>query len=135
MNITNTKRIIEACPSLFRDIHQQRENMMNNIVFSPIAFGFECGDGWADILVELCEKIQLHLNTLDEESRKHIIASQVKEKYGTLRFYIDASDDTIEDLIEEAVEKSSKTCEICGKPGKTITDGYWLSTVCEEHDK
>ena len=102
--------------------------------FHPIAFGFECDDGWADLLVELCEKIQSGLNTFEPQVANEIVALQVKEKYGTLRFYISAYDDTIEDYIEEAAKKSAGTCEQCGKQGK-LRGTVWLYAACDEHTR
>jgi hypothetical protein len=65
---------------------------------------------------------------------RQVVASQVKEKFGTLRFYINGGDDYIYGLISMAESMSSVTCEICGKPG-TVNGGSWLSTRCEEHAK
>jgi len=56
--------------------------------------------------------------------------SQVKEKYGTLRFYMTHSFDEIEDLISEAETKSETTCEECGKPGNLSGD-YWIKVRCK----
>lgn len=134
MNTENTKKIIDACPSLFLDIETQRDNWEKGIIFTPIAFGFECGDGWTDLLVELCSKIQSHLKTIPEEEAKNIVAVQVKEKYGTLRFYLSCEDDAISDFIRDATIKSSMTCETCGKPGKVLGES-WLYCACPEHSR
>jgi hypothetical protein len=58
-------------------------------------------------------------------------ASQVKEKYGGLRFYMTIQSDEMSDLIHEAEKKSIKTCENCGKPGK-IRGKEWVFTRCDE---
>jgi hypothetical protein len=134
MNSENTRRIIEACPSLFDTMKEECDNMTNGVTFSPIAFFFECGDGWADLLVELCEKIQSHLVTLSPESVYDIVALQVKEKYGSLRFYISSYDEVIECLIDEYSRKSRYVCETCGKPGK-IRGSVWLYAACNDHTK
>ena len=57
---------------------------------------------------------------------------QVKEKFGGLRFYIDAGNDAVRDAIEEAERQSYVTCEVTGKPGKLRTDLGWISTLCDE---
>ena len=57
---------------------------------------------------------------------------QAKEKFGTLRFYVSTENEAIETAIQWAEMRSSKTCEVCGKPGKLSGPG-WLSTVCREH--
>jgi len=58
-------------------------------------------------------------------------ASQVKEKFGGLRFYMTTSTDEMDNLISEAEALSYKTCEDCGQPGKPNDDG-WISTLCEK---
>lgn len=60
-----------------------------------------------------------------------IQAVQVKEKFGSLRFYTDTSDDYVEGLISMADSMSARTCEICGKPGHVLNHGGWLSARCE----
>lgn len=60
-------------------------------------------------------------------------ASQVKEKYGTLRFYMDLELNGMHELIMEAENKSASTCEECGKPGK-MRDGGWLKVRCDACD-
>ena len=56
-------------------------------------------------------------------------ASQVKEKYGTLRFYLTGGTEEMYAIIHKAESQSSKTCEECGKPGK-VRGKMWLSTRC-----
>lgn len=58
-------------------------------------------------------------------------ASQVKEKYGTLRFYMTSELPGMHEHIMEAERKSAETCEVCGAPGKVI-DGGWIATRCED---
>lgn len=61
-------------------------------------------------------------------------ASQVKEKFGSLRFYLTSGTDNMFKYTDMAEELSQTTCETCGKPGKLITKG-WFYTACEEHTK
>ena len=43
MNTENTKKLIEAFPALYRGYKKSpRESLM--------CFGFECGDGWFDLI-------------------------------------------------------------------------------------
>jgi hypothetical protein len=101
--------------------------------------GFDVGDGWHDLVRECCAKLEAINNTI-EDPTKHIVASQVKEKFGTLRFYIDTCESAeprwkeIQEAIDVAEAKSEVTCEVCGKPGKLIA-GRWWKTFCEEHAK
>lgn len=63
-----------------------------------------------------------------------VVASQVKEKFGTLRFYHSGGDDAIAGMIRMAEEMSGTTCEECGKPG-TTTQGGWIRTLCKTHKR
>ena len=59
---------------------------------------------------------------------------QVKEKFGTLRFYCPGND-RIYNFVHMAEELSALMCEVCGKPGKLESPNGWMSTVCKEHSK
>lgn len=58
---------------------------------------------------------------------------QIKEKFGTLRIYVDNSSDRVDTLIGFAEAMSSCTCEVCGKPGKIDHGSGWLKVHCNEH--
>lgn len=60
--------------------------------------------------------------------------SQVKEKFGTLRFYAPGNE-RINRLIRFAEIMSERTCEDCGDYGKTESANGWMSTVCKKHSK
>jgi hypothetical protein len=60
------------------------------------------------------------------------VISDIKEKFGTLRFYADNADERVHSLIEFAEEMSGVMCEVCGKPG-SIDDNGWIKTHCSEH--
>lgn len=69
---------------------------------------------------------------LDEETEKVPVAAQVKEKFGGLRFYVNGATDKHWSYITFAESMSYRTCEECGAPGKTYTDG-WHMTLCDIH--
>jgi hypothetical protein len=69
---------------------------------------------------------------LDEETLKVPVASQVKEKFGGLRFYVNGATDKHWNYISIAENFSYRICEECGSPGKTYTDG-WHRTLCDIH--
>lgn len=58
--------------------------------------------------------------------------TQVKEKFGTLRFYTNWTNGDIEFLIHVAEDRSSWTCEYCGAPGKMRNERRWLRTLCND---
>ena len=59
--------------------------------------------------------------------------TQVKEKFGGLRFYINGGSDEIYNKITEAEKLSHETCELCGKKGELRTKIRWFTTLCDEH--
>ena len=69
---------------------------------------------------------------MEEEAAKVPVAVQVKEKFGGLRFYVQAATDKHYNYISFAESMSYRTCEECGAPGKTYTDG-WHKTLCDIH--
>lgn len=97
-------------------------------------WGFECGDGWFNILNQLMGNIQHHIDSKNkkEEVVPQVVLDQVKEKFGTLRFYYTGGDDYIRGMVSMAEAMSGVTCEVCGKPGETNYGG-WIKTRCEEH--
>lgn len=62
-------------------------------------------------------------------------ATQVKEKFSTLRYYTNYTSDEIEKAIIEAEKQSAITCETCGEKGKSRNNRGWLVTLCDEHWK
>lgn len=63
---------------------------------------------------------------------QQVVALQVKEKFGTLRFYYTGGDDIISGMVLMAECLSSVMCETCGNAGKLRGSG-WLYTACDEH--
>jgi hypothetical protein len=61
-----------------------------------------------------------------------VTVDQVKEKFGTLRFYYTGGDDYISGLVAMAESMSGVTCETCGNPGRRVGGG-WITTLCKEH--
>lgn len=130
MNNENTEKLFADFPRLFKgkDYGMQR-NLM--------CFGFECDDGWFDLIYQLCQDIEVAYAKLPEEKKLDdyndaCIAFQVKEKFGGLRFYLDSEADGVYELTSTAETKSFTICEICGEPGKPSGRG-WIKTLCEMH--
>lgn len=84
------------------------------------------GPGWHPFLEDLLDD----LFALGWDGR----VAQVKEKFGTLRFYVGGTTDEQYAAIRAAEKKSAVICEECGAPGK-LRSGSWLKTYCDEHAK
>jgi hypothetical protein len=112
----------------YPEIFQNRYDDMGSTAMN---WGFECGDGWYRIIDALCGCMQGYTAA----NRKHqVVASQVKEKYGTLRFYYTGGDDLTDGMVWLAEAMSAVTCEICGEPG-TLNDEGWMRTLCDKHQE
>jgi hypothetical protein len=105
-----------------------------------MCWGFSCGDGWYNILNQLMSNIQHHIDWKQEQKEKYnrgegctqVTLDQVKEKFGTLRFYYTGGDDEIRGMVRMAESMSGVICEECGSPG-TQTQGGWIKTACDSH--
>ena len=64
------------------------------------------------------------------EACTQVIATQVKEKFGTLRFYVSGGDEYTYGVIRMAEAMSSRMCEQCGSPAETGGSG-WIHTTCQ----
>ena len=120
----------QLCERYPRMMVNRNKSMMETTMY----WGFECGDGWFNIIDQLMGNIQHHI---DWRNRKgdvvaQVTVDQVKEKFGTLRFYYTGGDDYVRGLVSMAESMSGVTCESCGNPGKS-TGGGWIKTVCEAH--
>lgn len=112
------KKLVEKYPNLYSQYGKSPKE-------TCMAWGFSCEAGWYNIIDELSSKLE----------PLGIVAAQVKEKFGGLRFYIEP---TIKNgkfekacaLIREAESLSYETCEICGASGAKPRKGGWIRTLC-----
>ncbi len=103
-----------------------------SITESLMAFGFDCNNGWFDLIWSLCEDLEI---LVKKENIKNFEVVQVKEKFGGLRFYVDYGTDAIHKRIQLAETISYTVCEGCGKPGSLDRSKLWVKTLCEKCKK
>lgn len=136
-------RLVAAHPALFGGAPPR--------VFSHLPFG------WYSIVDRLCAALTAELG---EDAHRHLRIGQLKEKFGTLRFYyhfiadetdldgeaasssFEATDPAepttqqrarIRALVDVALRQSETTCLRCGAAGTLQNvDGY-LATLCDAH--
>ena len=179
------KELDEALVAKYPKIFKYRHAPMTH---TAMCWGFECGDGWYNIIDVLCGNIQSHVDFKRKRraralqfnralkralagdtrplqmhftfggkeepdewsiemankaivkaefnevppSMPYITASQVKEKFGGLRFYTNGYTDEVSGMIRMAESMSHRTCEVCGSPGRSNNYG-WISTLCDTH--
>ena len=122
MNEVNTQKLLTDFPDLY-SLYSERTTPL-----IPMVFGFECGDGWFDIIYRLSDKI----SKLDPDCR----ATQVKEKFGGLRFYVTGINIEVSkqgwELIDDAENESFATCEDCGSVEDVTQTKGWIITLCKK---
>ena len=176
------EKIFNKYPKIFGD---RTKPMTENCM----CWGLEVGDGWYNLIDVLCEALTNTYTTsveLDEEDGKRlgiepynfkdektsyyfkvempqVIASQVKEKFGTLRFYhylehnkdvtslletgkypqlekaCDRFSNYVDGIIHFAETASGRTCEITGQSGELHATGGtrmgWLKVINKDYAK
>ena len=86
---------------------------------------FDCNEGWYPLIQRLIEDL------IDLGWDKQV--TQVKEKFGGLRFYVNSCSTEMLDRISEAERESYTICENCGASGEVRRDLVWHSTLCDAH--
>jgi hypothetical protein len=120
-------KLVKEFPNLYR-------NMRGDPRQTCMAWGIAVSAGWYDIIYGLSQKLETMIQNIPEDKRPEYMAAQVKEKFGGLRFYMEASTTEMDAFIKEAEETCWHTCETCGQPGKLVKAG-WLYVSCKEHAK
>lgn len=127
MNKQHTQKLIDDFPQLYRG---HTDGAQTNLM----CFGFECGDGWYNLIYQLSKEIDSIAKMEGLEGEDYPKAFQVKEKFGGLRFSFDNGvPKEVLDTVNRAEEISHKTCEVCGCAGSHRTRGFWVMTRCDEH--
>lgn len=125
MNKELDDKLCKDFPNLFADRNASMQE-------TCMCWGFP-GDGWYNLIREAAEKLEPLIAAIRKEHPDEYFprASQVKEKFGTLRFYMSSATDEMMKIVDEAERKSEETCETCGEKGE-LRRGGWLMTLCND---
>lgn len=125
-----TRELDEQLFNDFEFFHPER-SMRSGLM----CFGFEVGDGWYELIRELCEELKEMLPDIQQDPEYgEFEVLQVKEKFGGLRFYTNWATEEMYEKISDAEGKSFKICEECGQPAQ-VRVGGWIRTLCDYHAK
>ena len=124
MNSQLENKLFKKYPKIFR----QKDLSMSQ---TCMCWGIDCADGWYWLLDALCSHLQFDI---DNNNEKQLETTQVKEKFGTLRFYVNHSTEKQQSVINFAEMLSSSICEECGttKQNVKLRKGSWVRTLCSE---
>lgn len=143
MKLELEQQLVAKYPKLFSDYG-------GDVKDTCMAFGFECGDGWFNLIEALCGSIQSHcdfINRMHPNRQFQPVAVQVKEKYGSLRFYLDFHyaenlDESemvkiretcifIDGMVSMAESMSERICGHCGEPSRLDRDQPFPHSICD----
>lgn len=134
---------------------QRKEDGCINDLYG--AFGCDFADGWYEVIRGLCRDITEAYGKAGLPV-DIVVVDQVKEKFGTLRFYYhpeghnpgihafdslsdgqsirvrpDASNlhKEVAEIVDKWEKESGNVCEKCGTAGKLRKDLSWVLTLCD----
>ena len=117
------KQLIEKYPKIFGEAGMTPQE-------SCMAWGITTGDGWFHLIERLCYLLQ---SETDKNNAPQVVAFQIKEKFGGLRFYVNSASDRQHNFIDFAEVMSLRICEECGSTTDVTTEGPgWIRTLCKE---
>lgn len=86
---------------------------------------FDVDKGWYPLIQNLIQEL------IELGWDKQI--TQVKEKFGGLRFYVHNANEEMNVVINKYEKLSYETCETCGDKGEIRRDIGWWRTLCDKH--
>lgn len=96
-------KLVADFPLLYRRRHDSPKE-------TCMCWGFACADGWEPIIRLTSAALEAHAKAV----APHLCAEQVKEKFGSLRIYLNHHDELVHALQVLAGWLSETTCEECG---------------------
>lgn len=118
MRPRQTEKLYEDFPELFtRD---------------TLTRGFECQDGWFDILRYFAERIMKYFGYSLFNTNLKI--TRIKQHMGELIIIAEGADENVHDIINETESRSRSVCEIDGAPAINlyVCAPHWFRHLCEQ---
>ena len=123
-----TKELIEKYPKIFQQ-YEGNPGMVNWLGVPK---------GWLPVIDKLCRAIQSYIDNVTRYTEgktyktPQVTCTQMKEKFGGLRFYVDGGDDHTDGMIYMAECLCDKTCQECGSEKNIGHTKGWIATLCQE---
>lgn len=111
--------LCQRYPDIFIDRHADQTT-------SGMCWGFCCNDGWFDLIDSLCAAITAQVAG---GISPPVVARQVKEKLGRLRFRFRGGNEETWRLVGDAEDMSEGICETCGQPVTRHPEGCPQATI------
>lgn len=152
MTPEHDKYLCETYPEIFKNRH-------GDPMKTAMCWGFDCGDGWFDLIDTFCKtimgKVYIERKTLTylrsgktlrpttpeelvrAEERLRMaeaaipVCEQVKEKWGALRIYMDNLSHEGQAILDYMEALSETICMNCGAPGD-MRISAWVHVYCDK---
>ena len=101
--------------------------------------------GWVGIVVDMLDTLDVVMDEVaadHPDARVGVTGFTTKSKFGSLRVFFALAGvpgppesvwRLVRAVIDRAEERSARTCERCGAPGRTRDVDGWLTTLCDRH--
>jgi hypothetical protein len=96
-------------------------------------YGCQCDDGWYRLIDSVAAELERYNDRTDEEP---VVATQVKEKFGGLRFYTNHTPDGTYAVTSHTRYLSKMVCELCGEMETSRVRknvGFRWKCLCDAH--
>jgi hypothetical protein len=128
--MNNTDQILELQQESQRRIAPFKTKFPQ--LFSKLEW-LETLEGWNNLVEQLSHALQNHLEEIPEELRDQVYFTQIKQKFGLLRTYLNVSTPFMRGVVSMAAFASMSICEQCGNAAGMRNINNWITTLCEEH--
>lgn len=120
------EKLCAKYPKIFANRHGDK-------MTTAMCWGFACGDGWYWLIDRLCSNLQWNTDKNNRDGKyPQVVASQVKEKFGGLCFYVESATPEQYAVISFAETLSNYTCEECGTTKNIGHTQGWITTLCKD---
>jgi hypothetical protein len=119
------------------DLIEKYPKIFENMKEFYFRISSELPKGWVKDVDILCAAIQDRIDSVTfydkegEHTVPQLICTQIKEKYGGLRFYYTGGDAVCEGMIDLTTFILWNKCERCGSDKNIGTTEGWISRICE----
>lgn len=110
------KELLEKYPQIFNP--------------KPYCIGYEIEEHWIPIIDKMCQEMMDYYEKNPDVPIQRCV--QMKEKFGTLRFYLEAYTKELDIIINKAEKSTSKICLKCGSKDDVKPTKGWIKYLCKE---
>jgi hypothetical protein len=128
---------IECSDGWFLHLDRMFESIQSMIDYSETNYeNLKCHYNklpWYKKFFSIYKRSRYHYLRNNQTPIPQVVAVQIKEKFGTLRFYYIGGDDRITPIVDFYESYTKYICEDCGNTIDVGSTGEWIRNLCEKH--